>query len=714
MSGVNPSTDPSLLTELLAVIGLREAFRVFLSAVLILAAVYWYNKKFHAKYVQLCPQRENQTILVDAEHGIRVSALHDSENWDRSIVTGYDIFRAGLKLRKNEPYLGVRATVDSPVMWLSYAEVDKRIRMVGAAFTRLLDHKISEMKVVGIYGPNSPEWVTTMFACHAYGFVVVPLYDTLGTKALHHICNQVEPAVILCENSSYARRALEWSPKCLKKVIVIKEDSEFEKLCKEEPKAMSFAAILRLGAEYPCEPPKMTSDHLCMICYTSGSTGLPKGVMYTHNSYTNSVMTVTQGLEQVTSVPKRITHYSYLPLAHIYEQLSIVTLTGKGVKIGFRTGDRTTLVPDLRTYQPVHLCTVPRVLMTIHSKTMQRIGSNPVLRWLFQYGIRQQLKNQERGIFTRRGLIDYFLFRPVRKICGGKVELITCSGAPLSPELLDFTRGVFSCPVLEVYGSTEVGGMLSYTVLGDLHAGLAGCVVPGLQVKLADVPEMGLVYSRDKCGEICVKGRTCTTGYYKQPEMTKELFDSDGFMHMGDIGLWTKEGALKIVDRCKNIFKLAQGEYVAPGRIEEIYSSSELVANIFIEGDSMHSFLVAIVEPVFDSVKIRLIKEIKKELNNSTSSEEVSRKAQEKVNAMSKEELYNSLKTRRILLQELTEIGKKFDLKGFEQAKIVYLTTEKFTIENGLLTPTLKISRPNVRRHFASVVKKLYVEAEAH
>ncbi|VDN35327.1 unnamed protein product, partial [Dibothriocephalus latus] len=149
---------------------------------------------------------------------------------------------------------------------------------------------------------------------------------------------------------------------------------------------------------------------------------------------------------------------------------------------------------------------------------------------------------------------------------------------------------------MEGYGCTETCGPLSISVAGDLKGGHVGAPLPSVEIKLADVPEMNLVASRDKKGEICVRGRSCITAYFKAPEKTADLIDKDGWLHTGDIGIWTT-GSLKIVDRCKHIFKLSQGEYVAPEKVEMVYRESRYVAQVFVDGDTMNSYPVAIVVP---------------------------------------------------------------------------------------------------------------------
>ncbi|EPB65024.1 hypothetical protein ANCCEY_15913, partial [Ancylostoma ceylanicum] len=179
---------------------------------------------------------------------------------------------------------------------------------------------------------------------------------------------------------------------------------------------------------------------------------------------------------------------------------------------------------------------------------------------------------------------------------GGRVRLMVTGSAPLAENVLTFVRAAMGCIVVEGYGQTECVAACTVSMEGDSKAGHVGMAIPSASIKLVDVPELGY-FSKDEAGEVCVKGPIVFRGYYKNEEQTKEVLDEDGWLHTGDIGRWTKEGTLKIVDRKKHIFKLAQGEYVAPEKIENIYVRSKYVAQSFVYGESLKTCLIAVVVP---------------------------------------------------------------------------------------------------------------------
>jgi long-chain acyl-CoA synthetase len=190
-----------------------------------------------------------------------------------------------------------------------------------------------------------------------------------------------------------------------------------------------------------------------------------------------------------------------------------------------------------------------------------------------------------------------FAFKQIRESLGGCVKFIITGSAPISPEVLHFIRVTAGCHVLEGYGATETGGATCVQVPGETTVGNIGPPFLCCLFKLIDIPEMGLVAKRDNKGEICIKGNNIFKGYYKDEEKTKEVIDDDGWYHTGDVGSWDTNGTMKVVDRVKNIFKLQQGEYVAPEKIENIYVRSKYVAQVFVYGNSFKSSIVGIIVP---------------------------------------------------------------------------------------------------------------------
>uniref|UniRef100_A0A3P9P4V2 long-chain-fatty-acid--CoA ligase n=1 Tax=Poecilia reticulata TaxID=8081 RepID=A0A3P9P4V2_POERE len=264
--------------------------------------------------------------------------------------------------------------------------------------------------------------------------------------------------------------------------------------------------------------------------------------------------------------------------------------------------------------------------------------------------------------------------------------------APISPSVLSFLRAALGCQIFEGYGQTECAAACTFTLPGDATAGHVGVPLPCNFVKLVDVEEMNYFASNGE-GEVCIKGTNVFKGYLKDPEKTAEALDKDGWLHTGDIGKWLPNGVLKIIDRKKNIFKLAQGEYIAPEKIENVYVRCGPVAQVFVHGDSLQSSLVAIVVPDAD-----VLPGFAKSLGIQGSIEE----------------LCKNTVVKKAIITDMTKLGREAGLKSFEQVKhfYVHLHPELFTIENGLLTPTLKAKRAELKELFQPQIDKLYADIQ--
>ncbi|GLH14816.1 Long-chain-fatty-acid--CoA ligase [Gryllus bimaculatus] len=242
--------------------------------------------------------------------------------------------------------------------------------------------------------------------------------------------------------------------------------------------------------------------------------------------------------------------------------------------------------------------------------------------------------------------------------------------------------------VVEGYGQTECCAPISLTVQGDHVPEHVGPPVACCCIKLVDVPEMEY-YAINNQGEVCVKGTNVFQGYYKAEDKTKETIDSDGWHHTGDVGMWLPNGTLKIIDRKKHIFKLSQGEYIVPEKIENIYIRSQYVQQVFVVGESLKSCIVAVVVPDVEVVKGW---------------------AQENHIPGTLSVLCNNPEVKKLIMDDMLGWGKDASLKSFEQVKDIYLHPDPFSVQNGLLTPTLKSKRPQLKAYFKPQIEDMYAK----
>ncbi|KZT69006.1 acetyl-CoA synthetase-like protein [Daedalea quercina L-15889] len=627
-----------------------------------------------------------------------------------ALTTCWEIFEEGLSRSNGGPCLGRRPLVSKEPLkfadyyvWESWAQIDTRRRAIGSALHNLFKKGTlggGQLETVGIWSRNTPEWQLLDCALHAYAKIGVALYDTLGKDSVEYIINHAETTVVFA-TSEHAQFLLKLAPSVPRlKMVVIMDDIPTEAkdilVAWGKDKNVQVLGLLDLeamGAADLVEPIKTRPDQLATICYTSGTTGNPKGALLTHGNLANAVNAQLSGY-----VPQGddICAVSYLPLAHIYERVMALCNLAMGGRIGYSTGDPLRLLEDMQILKPTFVATVPRVLNRVYQVAMANAEAPGLKGMLFRHATEVKLQQLRATGQRTHALWDRLVFRKVAAAFGGRVQLMSCGSAPISSTAMDFLRMALLGDLLEGYGMTENGGTCTHVWQCDpSSSGTVGPPLCNTEIKLIDVPSMG--YSaEDKPfprGEICFRGDHSFKGYYKDEKNTKATIDADGWIHTGDVGLMDKCGRLKIIDRVKNIMKLAQGEYVALENIENVYSSCPLVAQVFVYGDSLQSYLLAVVVP--DPV---LLSHLLSKLGRHVSSADIP----------GLQESLSDPKVNAAVLSELTKTAQENKLKGFEMVKRVYLTMEPFTVDNGCLTPTFKIKRKETYERYKNELNALY------
>lgn len=636
-----------------------------------------------------------QSVEVQGEDLARRSVL---QNGDEHIThfysdakTMYEFFLRGARVSGNGACLGSRKP-KQPYEWMSYREVIQRAENLGAAFLHKGHSKTTDA-YIGIFSQNRPEWTLTELACYTYSLVSVPLYDTLGTEAISYIIDKASISTIVCDVADKADMVLDCvnGRKQSVKTIVLMEMPSEELVSKGQEAQIEILSLQQMEAigkanHHTPVPPK--PDDMAIICFTSGTTGNPKGAMLTHSNIVSNCSAFIKTTETSCPLSPTDTHISYLPLAHMFERVVQGVMLVHGAKIGFFQGDIRLLMDDLSTLKPTVFPVVPRLLNRMYDKIFGQANSL-VKRWLLGFAYRRKEAELMKNIVRRDSIWDRLIFRKVQASLGGHVRLMLIGAAPVSPTVLSFIRAAMGCQFYEGYGQTECTAGCTLTMPGDWTAGHVGAPLPCNSVKLVDVAEMNYLAANGE-GEVCIKGPNVFKGYLKDPVKTRETIDEDGWVHTGDIGKWLPNGTLKIVDRKKHIFKLAQGEYIAPEKIENVYSRSAALAQVFVHGDSLQAGLVAVVVPDPDF----FCGWAKRTLGlDGTYLDLCSRK---------------EVKT--AILEDMIRLGKEGGLKSFEQVKAIYVHTEQFSVQNGLLTPTMKAKRNELRHHFRSPIDQLYAQ----
>ncbi|NXX51006.1 ACSL5 ligase, partial [Tricholaema leucomelas] len=634
---------------------------------------------------------------VGIEGGARRSALLTDNNllsyYFEDAKTLYEVFQRGLHVSGNGNCLGYRKP-KQPYQWLTYKQVLDRAQYLGSGLLQK-GCKPSSKQFIGIFAQNRPEWIISEYACYTYSMVAVPLYDTLGPEAIVYIVNQADISIVICDKPEKAKTLLENCEQektpCLKIIILM---DLFDKELKDRGtkvgvEILALQEVEELGRNNIREPVPPKPEDLSVVCFTSGTTGNPKGAMLTHENVVSNAaafLRVTENTVEVTSSDVAI---SYLPLAHMFERVVQTVTYSCGAKVGFFQGDIKLLTDDMKTLKPTLFPVVPRLLNRVYDK-IQSGANTSVKRSLLNLAIMMKTAEIKQGIIRNDSIWDLLVFKKVQETMGGKVRIMVTGAAPISPSVLMFLRATLGCQIFEAYGQTECSAGCTFSMPGDWTAGHVGCPLACNIIKLDDVAEMSYFSSNNE-GEVCIKGPNVFKGYLKEPEKTAEALDKDGWLHTGDIGKWLPNGTLKIIDRKKNIFKLAQGEYIAPEKIENVYIRSAPVGQVFVHGESLRSCLIGIVVPDPEALP-----EFAAKLGVKGSYEDICKNPAVK----------------KAILEDMVKLGKEAGLKTFEQVKDLYIHTEMFSVENGLLTPTLKAKRADLAKFFQKEIEALYSNME--
>ena len=565
-------------------------------------------------------------------------------------------------------------------------------------------YKGLNFNLVGIFAKNCTEWVVADMGCQMDSVTTATLYATLGREAFKYICDQtkiktvmVSPDLVdmLCEFKKLYNLEQLSTAILFDMTTYCDSKKELEKLKNAGFVAYSFVDDFQKENENVKDSELEISnpDTIMTICYTSGTTGDPKGVMLSQRNLISVLETVIRD----SSVPldEYGGHISFLPLAHIFERMVISGFMGVAAKIGFISGTvRTTLIEDMTLFNPTLVFMVPKVLQNIRKKIFDQFNALGGWKKKLAYkAYHTKLENYRKfGIITH-AIYDKIIFKKIKGMFGSKLKTVLCASAPMPKELADDFKVFLSVPIIEGLGMTELAGSAFCTSYHDLTNFTAGGVTGGARMIIKSVPDLGYtiddVIDGVNCpaGEICLKGPLIFKGYYKNDKENEKAFDEDGYFHTGDVGrIFPQYGnGLKIVDRVKEIFKLSQGEYIIPVKLESVYAKSNYVSQIMIYGNSSMNNIIGIICPEKKHCAEALgisVEELEKDEENE--------------------------KLKKLLVDDLLILATDAHFNGLEKVKYVIITFEGFTVENTCMTPTMKIVRKKVELRFKNRIDDLY------
>jgi len=596
----------------------------------------------------------------------------------------------------------------------TFGQMAEQITAFGAGLVNATQTPLKFGDKISIFAGTRPEWQVTAQAAFEHGLVVVTVYPSLGPDALSYSLNQTEASHLVCQASlmeTVVRTAgqLKDSLRC---VIYLDDLSptdvqKYQKALGRE--VIAWKDVMARGKDLVKNNPASarprqspTPEDVAVIMYTSGSTGVPKGVLMSHGNIVAAIAGIT------AIVPERIcendVYIAYLPLAHVLELTAEITVMAQGGCLGFSSpltlrddgvcDEQGHPAGDLTQLRPTIMASVPLILDRLRAGVQEQVAKgSPITRLLFKTAYALKKRASERGYKTP--LLDRLVFSKVAARFGGRLRYLLSGGAPLSPETHEFINITVGAPVLQGYGLTEslCGGTITHP--DDLARGNVGPPVACCQVLLRDVKEMGYT-SLDKPkprGEICIGGPNISLGYFKLDDQTKEAyFEKDGVRYFatGDIGQWEENGTLRIIDRRKDLVKLAHGEYIALGALEAKYAAAGTVDNICLVADSHQNAPVALI-----AVNHAKLKELASTQGLGGNDAHV-------------DELVNDPRVEKAVLSQLNSISAAQRMEKWERVAAVRLYSHPWTPDSGLLTEAMKLKRHEIAKRFKDDIDALY------
>ena len=547
-------------------------------------------------------------------------------------------------------------------------------QMVFRTANALVDAGVKENDRVAIYADNSPEWIIMDVATLAIGAVTVPIYSTNGTDQVEYIINHAEPKIILTGDQEQYEicHSLLDQTSGIEVIIAAKKNFTLK------DRSFFLADFIEQASD-KFQIVERSDEDLATIIYTSGTSGIPKGVMLTHGNF-QKVFDAHVDFFDFKDFEKEQS-LAFLPLSHVFERCWTLFCFSLGAKVSFLENPKL-IASALQEVKPTTMCSVPRFYQKIYAGINEMlVTASPTKKKIFSWAIEtgtqisERKRNQQNIPFLlnqKYKIANALVFNKIKAKLGERLWFMPCGGASISSEVTEFFDAM-GIHITVGYGMTETTATITAFPFTKYKYGTAGKLLGDSEIKIGEN------------NEILVKGSGVMKGYYKNQEETAKIFIEDGWMKTGDAGVLDNEGNLTITDRIKDLMKTSNGKYIAPQPIENMFSNNSYINQILLIADDK-PFVSALIVPNFETLEEKL-----KTLN---------------IPFTNWKEIVENEKIHAFYQKLIDDI--QVNLSGFEKIKKFILMPADFEIQSGEITPTLKIKRNIVLEKYADKINLVY------
>ena len=549
-----------------------------------------------------------------------------------------------------------------------YQELTKKVAYA------LIELGIQPEEKVAIISGNRPEWNILDMAITMIGAIDVPIYPTISKEDYRYILDNCDAKMVILEGLSVMNKVEEVRTGIPKLQILY--------TFQDRQKYPYFAQLVELGEQHPHEEElkqrmdAVKPEQCATIVYTSGTTGEPKGAMLSHSN----IMHQIYGIEH-TPAPWSKTAFSFLPICHAYERLLVYMYQYLGMSV-YYAESLATIAGDMKEVHPSMMTAVPRVLEKFYEKIIlagdkQKGIKKKIFKWAVNLAEQYKIEDDKRsGWYNfKLKIADKLVFKTIRANIGAEhFDIVVSGAASISQKIASFFSAI-KMPVYEGYGMTETSPVIAVSNNNPhgREVGSVGQALPGVEIKIAEN------------GELCCRGHNVMMGYYKNPELTKEIIDEEGWLHTGDLGRINEFGQVFITGRLKSLFKTSMGKYVNPQVIEDKFVESNFIENMVVFGEGQ-KYAAAIILPDFNYLKEWCKSQ---QIAYTTPAEMITKK-----------------EVKDLIGKEVQKYNANFG--DTEQVKRFELVADEWNSGNGILTPTLKVRRKMVAEKYKNLIDSMF------